>query len=79
MAVTALPLIPGAEARALLHHMLEHGDIVAIDRAGRAIIQLAVSPWLLERLLTFDGGVEDLEDSDSEPQDDDEPDGPPIF
>ena len=77
MTVTALPLDPGSEARALLHHVLAHGDLVGTDRAGRAVIQLAVSPWILDRLLAFDGGSEDLEDSDSEPDDDDELYGPP--
>ena len=42
------------------------------------MIQLAVSPWVLDRLLAFDGGAEDLEDSDGEPDDDAELDGPPI-
>ena len=28
MPVTALPLDPGAQARALLHHLLETGDII---------------------------------------------------
>ena len=51
-----------------------------VGSAGRAVIQLAVSPWVLERLLTFDGGSEDLEDNgDSEPDDDAELDGPPTF
>jgi hypothetical protein len=41
MAIVPLPLPPAAEARALLHHVLEHGDIVGRD-AGQTIIQLAV-------------------------------------
>jgi hypothetical protein len=45
--------------------------------AGRVVITLAVDDWLLEQLLTFDGGAEDLEDNgDGEPDDDAEPDGP---
>jgi hypothetical protein len=42
MAIVPLPLSPSAEARALLHDLLEHGDIVGRDTAGRTIIQLAV-------------------------------------
>jgi hypothetical protein len=34
---------PGLEDRALLHHFLEHGDIVRRDAAGRTIIKLAVN------------------------------------
>jgi hypothetical protein len=41
MAILPLPLSPGAEARVLLHHLLEHGHIVGRDMAGRIIIQLA--------------------------------------
>jgi hypothetical protein len=70
MAVTSLlPLDPGSEARALLHHVLAHGDLVGTDRAGRIVIQLAVSLRILDKLLTFDAGSEELEDSDSEPDD----------
>ena len=61
MSVSALSLDPGAQARALLHHLLEAGDIVGRDAAGRVVIQLAADDWLLERLLTFDAGSEDLE------------------
>lgn len=64
---------------ALLHHVLAHGDVVCTDRAGRVVIQLAVSPWVLKRLLALDGGFQDLEDTDSEPDDDDEGDGPPTL
>jgi hypothetical protein len=49
MAIMPLPLMPGAEAHALLHHVLEHGDVVGEDAVGRTIVQLAVD----------DGGVED--------------------
>jgi hypothetical protein len=63
MSVTAVSLDPGAEARTLLHHLLEHGDIIGRDGDGRTVIQLAASDLLLERLLTFDAASEDLEDS----------------
>jgi hypothetical protein len=74
MPVTALPLDPAAQARALLHHLLEAGDIIGRDAAGRAVIQLAADDWLLERLLTFDAGSQDLEDGD-----DAEDDGPAVL
>ena len=54
MSLAVLPLDPGAQARALLHHLLERGDIVGRDAAGRTVIQLAADDWLLEQLLSFD-------------------------
>jgi hypothetical protein len=74
MSVTRLPLDPGAQARALLRHFLEAGDIVGRDGNGRTVIQLATDDWLLERLMTFDTGAEDLEDGD-----DAEDDGPVML
>jgi hypothetical protein len=53
MSVT-VPLDPGAQARALLHHLLESGDIIGQDAAGRTVIQLAADDWLLEQLMSFD-------------------------
>lgn len=50
MAIVPLPLPPATEARALLHHLLEHGDIVSGDAMGRTIIQLVVDDWALEKL-----------------------------
>ena len=77
MAIVPLPLPPGAEARALLHHLLEHGDIVGTDTAGRTIITLAVENRVLDRLMTFDAEAADLEDGgDDEPEPDEEEDGP---
>jgi hypothetical protein len=73
MAIVPLPLSPNAAARALLHHLLEHGDIVGRDVAGQTIIQLAVDDRLLETLITFDAEAADLE-----PEPDDEEEGPPI-
>ena len=40
MAIVPLPLSQNVQARALLHHLLEH--IVGWDTVGRTIIQLAV-------------------------------------
>jgi hypothetical protein len=72
-------LDPVAQARTILQHLLEHGDIAGRDAAGRTVITLAVDDWLLDRLLTFDGGSEDLEgNGDHEPDDDAEVDGPPC-
>jgi hypothetical protein len=80
MSIAVLPLDPGAQARALLHHLLERGDIVGRDAAGRTVIQLAADDWLLEQLLSFDSRSEDLEDGgDAEPDDDAEPDGPRML
>jgi uncharacterized protein (DUF1786 family) len=73
MAIMPLPLPPGAEARALLHHLLEHRDIVGRDTAGRTIIQLAIDDRVLETLITFDAESAELE---AEP--DDEEDGSPV-
>jgi hypothetical protein len=68
MAIVPLPLPPGAEARALLHHILKQGDVVSRDTAGRHAIQLAVDNWAPEKLLTFDADAADLEDEgDGEP------------
>ena len=68
MAIVPLPLTPGAEARALLHHLIEHGDIVGRDTVGRIIIQLAVDDCTLEKLLAFDADAADLENgADAEP------------
>jgi hypothetical protein len=80
MAVIALQLDPGAQARTILHHVLQHGDIAGRDAAGRTVITLAVDEWLLEQMLTFDADVEELEDGgDSEPDDDAEADGPACW
>ena len=48
MPVTALPLDPGAQARALFHHLLAAGDIIDKDGTGRTVIQLAADDWLLD-------------------------------
>jgi hypothetical protein len=73
MAFVPLPLSPGAQAQALLHHLLEHGDVVGRDTAGQTIIQLAVDDRVLETLMTFDAEAADLE-----PEPDDEEDSPPV-
>jgi hypothetical protein len=76
MSVVPLRLDPGSQARTILHHILEHGDIAGCDAAGRTMITLAVDDWLLDHLLTFEGGAEYLEDGgDGEPDTDAEQDG----
>ena len=62
MAIVPLPLPPDAEARALLHHLLEHGDVVGRDSAGRTIIRLVVDDWVYEKLMTFDADAAELGD-----------------
>jgi hypothetical protein len=79
MAIVPLPLPPDVEARVLLHHLLEHGDIVGGDTAGRTIIQLAVDDWVYEKLMTFDDEAAELEDGgDAEPDDDAEESWLPV-
>jgi hypothetical protein len=79
MAIAPLPLPSGSQARALLHQVLERGDIVGRDAAGQTIIQLSVPDYVLERLMTFDAEAAELEDGgDDEPGADDEEDGPPV-
>ena len=73
MAIVPLPLSQNVQARALLHHLLEHGDIVGMDAVGRTIIQLAVDDRVLETLMTFDADAAELE-----PEPDEEEDGPPV-
>jgi hypothetical protein len=59
--------------------LLDRGDIASSDAVGRTVITLAVDDWLLEQLLTFDAGSEDLEDNGAaDPDDDAEEDGPPY-
>jgi hypothetical protein len=78
MNVVPLPTDAGSQARTILHHLLEHGDLAGRDAVGRTVIMLAVEDWLLERLLTFDAGSEDHEDNgDGEPDHDAEMDGAP--
>jgi hypothetical protein len=79
MAILPLPLPPGAQARVLLHHLLEHGDVVGSDPAGRIVIQLAVDEWVYEKLMTFEAEAADLEDGgEVEPDDDVEEDWVPV-
>jgi hypothetical protein len=79
MSIVPLPLPAHAEARALLHHLLEHGDILGQDPAGRTVIQLAVDDWVYEKLMTFDAEATELEDGgDVEPDEDAEENRVPV-
>jgi hypothetical protein len=79
MSIVPLPLPAQAEARALLHHLLEHGDIVDEDATGRTIVQLALDHWVLERLMAFDAEVAELENQGDDERDvDDEVEGAPV-
>jgi hypothetical protein len=79
MSIVPLPLPPGAEARALLHHLLEHGDLVGGDTLGRTIIQLVVDDWVLDKLIGCEADAAELEDGgDEEPDHDAECDGAPV-
>jgi hypothetical protein len=74
MTIVPLPLPPNAAARVLLHHLLDHGDIVGRDAAGQTIIQLSVNDYVLETLMTFDAEAAELE-----PEPDGEKNGPPLL
>jgi hypothetical protein len=79
MSIVPLPLLPYIEGRALLHHLLEHGDVVASEPAGRTVIQLAVDDCVYEKLMTFDAEATEFEDGgDVEPDDDAEEDRLPV-
>lgn len=54
--------------RELLCHMLDHADIVGEDRRGRPVlrIQLALEPWLLDKLAAIGAREAELEDNERE-------------
>ena len=79
MAIVPLPLPPHIEARALLHLLLEHGDVVGRDAVGQTVIQLALDDHTLETLLTFDADAAELGgQGDDEPDADAEADSAPV-
>jgi len=56
------------EAEQLLRQILEAGDIVGRDGAGRTVLQLAVDRATLDRLMAFGADAAEREDSgDDEP------------
>jgi hypothetical protein len=62
-----LPIDTATQARTILHHLLEHGDVASCDAAGHTVITLAV-----------DAGAEDHENSgDRKPNNDAEENRPP--
>jgi hypothetical protein len=64
-----------SEAEQLLREILEHGDIIGNDLAGRTILQLALDQPTLDRLMVFGADA-----SESEENRDDEPsyEVPPV-
>lgn len=58
-------------ARALVQHILDHGDIVGVDECGRDVMrfEFPLLPGMLEKLAAFRAADADLE---PEPLDDDE-------
>lgn len=58
-------------ARAMLHHIISHGDVMSRDASGRTVLhfELAAPDWLLDKLAALGGGDEDREDHD--PREDD--------
>jgi hypothetical protein len=61
MAVRQLPLVPGSQARAILHHLLEHSDVIGRDHTGRTLLALFMDDHILDQLAAFDAETEDLE------------------
>jgi hypothetical protein len=58
------------EAEMLLRDILERGDIVGRDAAGRIVIELAVDRATFERLMAFGAEQTDAEEGgDAEPWD----------
>ena len=57
-----LALPAGIQARALLHPLLEHGDVVGSDAARRTVIQLAADDHTLETPLTFEADAMGMND-----------------
>ena len=56
------------EAEQLLRQILESGDVVGRDGAGRTVLQLAVDRATLDRLMAFGADAAESEDGgDDEP------------
>jgi hypothetical protein len=55
-----------AITRALLRHIVRHGDVVGTDRRGLTVLrfELAAEPWLLDKLAALGADEEDREDGD---------------
>lgn len=52
-----------AVMRALIHHLIEHADIVGHDQFGQPILrfEFACPSWLLDKLSSFNARREDFE------------------
>lgn len=55
-------------ARAVLRHIISHGDVAGRDAHGRTVLhfELAASDWLLDKLAALGAG-----DEDRDPREDD--------
>jgi hypothetical protein len=51
-----------SEAERLLRDILEHGDVVGRDSAGRTVLQLALTDAELDRLMAFGAEATERED-----------------
>jgi hypothetical protein len=68
-----------APSSALLHHILEHGDVVGGGAAGWTIVLLPVDDSALEKLIPSDADAAEVEHGgDSETDADDDEDGAPV-
>ena len=55
------------QTRDIVNEILETGDIIGQDEAGRTLIQLAVDPMMLDELCVYDAATADFEpDADLE-------------
>jgi hypothetical protein len=62
MSIVPLPLPPDAEARALLHHVLEHGDVVGQDPVAGWPSGWRWTDWTINQLMGFEAEASDFED-----------------
>ncbi len=77
--VIALRTSPPAAHRAISTRDENRRLARSRDAVGQTLITLGVDDRLLDRILTFDAGSEDLEDGgDAEPDDHEEMDVPPC-
>lgn len=57
-----------SEADLLLREILEHGDLVGCEAAGRPVIQLTIDAGMLDRLMVFGADAAEREEGgDDEP------------
>ena len=49
---------------AVLRAIIDSGDVIGHDESGRAILALAVEPWMIDHLAALGADNEDFEDGD---------------